>query len=357
MKVFKNGGRCKIICIEDGVKWAGKKIWKKGTVFAGTVPLQILSERSESKDNPNHSERSESKDIFNHNTNPESKQVERIIPTTIHPPQSKRPQQQSVIIPAMDITKINGVSIFQIQSLTNDGFIHGCTSRLNDDLPSPVFPAKINSLDKSVVLEFAKRLGLGNHKLVFQKQIHSDNITLIKKENLKEQITIIQDNDGLITNESGVCLISHSADCLSLMLAHVESGVIANAHCGRKGAILNLPVKLIVTMCREFGLIPTDIIAFLGTSIAASCYEVGDDVVQDLIKTDPTALGFLLRKKEKRFFDLRGYVFYQLTSIGVSPKNIHSQPLCSHCHEELFYSYRRDGKVLGSQIAFIGKRS
>ena len=247
------------------------------------------------------------------------------------------------------------MGIFQIQSLADAGFIHGFTTKDNDELPSPVFPAKPDLINPDTINAFADRLGLTNYKLVFQNQVHAGNITIIKKTDLKEQITVIPESDGLITNESGICLFSHSADCLSLVLVHVESGVIANAHCGRKGTILNLPIKLLLTMCREFGLIPTDITALMGTSIAALCYEVGDDVVTDLIEKDPTALGFLLKKDEKRFFDLRGYIFYQLTSMGVNSENIHSQSLCSHCHEDLFYSYRRDGKVLGSQVAFIGK--
>ncbi|MCD6216624.1 laccase domain-containing protein [bacterium] len=256
----------------------------------------------------------------------------------------------------MDFTQINGLSIFHTQSLLEKGFIHGFTSKRNEGLQSPVFPARTELIDSSVILDYAQRLGLANHKLVFQKQVHTDNITIVKSADLKEQITVIPENDGLITNEPDICLFSMSADCLSLILVHVESGVIANAHCGRKGTILNLPTKLLVTMCREFALMPTDITALLGTSIAAQCYEVGDDVVSELIEKDPTALGFLLKKDKKRFFDLRGYVFYQLTSMGVNPQNIHSQSLCSHCHEDLFYSYRRDGKVLGSQAGFIAKK-
>jgi copper oxidase (laccase) domain-containing protein len=35
------------------------------------------------------------------------------------------------------------------------------------------------------------------------------------------------------------------------------------------------------------------------------------------------------------------------------PENIDSQPLCSHCHDEFFFSYRRDGSVEGRMAAII----
>ena len=254
----------------------------------------------------------------------------------------------------MEYIEENGVGYFRSERLWELGIIHGLTTRKIAGVETPSFTSDLEKIADSAIFEFAARLGLEDFHFVFQEQIHSDDIAIITKDSLSTgQFTSIPKNDGLITNLPSVCLVTLSADCMSLLLVHPPSGTIANAHVGRRGAILGLPAKLIIRFSMEFGIPPSEILAIMGTTISGVCYEVGEDVVDELREKDPTGLGFLIVRDGKRFFDHRGYVFSQLISYGILPENIDSQPFCSHCYPELFYSFRRDRGILGKQAGFI----
>jgi polyphenol oxidase len=256
--------------------------------------------------------------------------------------------------PIMEYVEENGVGYFRSEKLRELGIINGFTTRNISGFDSPSFTSKPGEIPQSVLSTFSERLNLNDCHFVFQEQVHGDKITVLGKDELSDGLfTVIPQNDALITSISNVCLISLSADCMSLMLAHPQSGTIANAHVGRKGAILGLPAKLTIRLSIEFSIPPSEIIALMGTTISGSCYEVGKDVVDELKEKDPTGLGFLILRSGKRFFDHRGYVGSQLTSYGILPENIDSQPFCSHCYPELFYSYRRDSGITGRQAGFI----
>lgn len=252
----------------------------------------------------------------------------------------------------MKFIELGGFGIFKSELLESKNIQHAFTTKL---LPGnqTSFTSDPYQMDESALGDLLTELDLEDHKTVFQKQVHGDQITVVKNENLADKISVIPANDGLITNDPKISLVSLSADCMSLILAHPESGAIGNAHCGRMGALKNLPAKLVYAMCREYIILPHEIIAVMGTSISAMCYEVGDDVVDEIKNLDPTALGYLLKHDSRRYFDLRSYVYSQLLSVGIMPENIDSQSICSHCNDELFFSYRRDGSIEGRMAAII----
>ena len=45
-----------------------------------------------------------------------------------------------------------------------------------------------------------------------------------------------------------------------------------------------------------------------------------------------------------------------LKGLGVAGGNVVTTGLCTHCHPELFYSYRRDGRLTGSQMMWVRLR-
>jgi copper oxidase (laccase) domain-containing protein len=44
----------------------------------------------------------------------------------------------------------------------------------------------------------------------------------------------------------------------------------------------------------------------------------------------------------------------QILECGLLPERIHVVGACTVCHEELFFSYRRDGAATGRMLSFIG---
>jgi copper oxidase (laccase) domain-containing protein len=54
--------------------------------------------------------------------------------------------------------------------------------------------------------------------------------------------------------------------------------------------------------------------------------------------------------------DVRAANVHQLLAEGLQPESIHHVPDCTHCHPELYHSYRRDGPGSGRMISFVGFR-
>lgn len=144
----------------------------------------------------------------------------------------------------------------------------------------------------------------------------------------------------------GVLLGIKTADCLPVLLCHPASGCLALAHAGWRGATAGIALQAVKAMA-----VPAEeVLAALGPSIGPCCYEVGLDVAT-AAGTDSTHLQSIGEGKFR--FDLQGFVRSQLLAGGVLPSHIDRIPLCTSCHPDLFFSFRRDGST-GRLCAFLG---
>ena len=86
--------------------------------------------------------------------------------------------------------------------------------------------------------------------------------------------------DGLMTAEPGILLTIRIADCLPVLLVDPQRRVVAAVHAGWRGALARVIEKAVGDMRRAFGSDPRELIAAVGPSIRACCYEVGEEVVE-----------------------------------------------------------------------------
>ena len=77
--------------------------------------------------------------------------------------------------------------------------------------------------------------------------------------------------DGLVTAEPGVTLSVRAADCVPVLFADIEAGVIGACHCGRPGVVAGI-VPATVAAMRELG--AAAITAWVGPHVCGRCYEV-----------------------------------------------------------------------------------
>ena len=89
----------------------------------------------------------------------------------------------------------------------------------------------------------------------------------------------------------------------------------------------------------------------VGPHIGVCCYEVGDDVVE-AIGDDAV----FERRPEwpKPHLNLAEANRRQLVRAGVPERQIEISSLCTRCREDLFFSYRREGKGAGRLLSVIG---
>jgi YfiH family protein len=158
-----------------------------------------------------------------------------------------------------------------------------------------------------------------------------------------------------------------TADCLPILILDPVRKISAAVHAGWRGTILRITRKTLQILISEFGSNPGDLHVALGPAIGSCCYEVDDRVLIPFRKAIPEADRFIRvvfkkhgsgrRQTASPRLDLVGANRSELTSLGVPDENITSIDLCTSCHSELFFSYRRDGRPSGRHLAVTGFKS
>jgi purine-nucleoside/S-methyl-5'-thioadenosine phosphorylase / adenosine deaminase len=191
--------------------------------------------------------------------------------------------------------------------------------------------------------------------------------------------------DALITNHAQILLSVRVADCMPILLVDCQNRAVAAVHAGWRGALGRIVEKTVGEMRRVFHSRPEKLIAAIGPSIRACCYEVGEEVVdafrgrfarpEKFIRRgflEPTDSGAGNRRLPLFFsqappghqseehpgvyLDLVAVARYQLEQAGVLPAQIHVADYCTACRNDLFYSYRKEGSLAGRMMAVVGIR-
>jgi YfiH family protein len=136
------------------------------------------------------------------------------------------------------------------------------------------------------------------------------------------------------------------ADCVPVLVATKDGGEIAAIHAGWRG------VAAAVVHAGLAELKGRDLVAAIGPCIGSCCFEVGEEVVPQILAAagnDPAIVA--RREGAKAYLDLRRAVRIQLASAGVA--DIEDVPGCTRCDADRFFSFRRDGAASGRHLAVI----
>ncbi len=170
----------------------------------------------------------------------------------------------------------------------------------------------------------------------FMSQEHGNRIALIESV-----IEIDPVADSLVTGIPGINLAVQVADCIPLLLASKEA--VAAVHVGRKGLVNGVALRTLELM-RDMG--ATSISAIIGPAICGKCYEVSEDIFNEVVELHSLAAA---RRGGGSFaLDLPRALTAILEGEGVS---VSQEGNCTIEDSQLF-SYRRDG-VTGRQVGVI----
>lgn len=170
----------------------------------------------------------------------------------------------------------------------------------------------------------------------YMNQVHGNGVAIIESVTDEDPTA-----DSLVTGIPGISLAVQVADCIPLLLHSAES--VAAVHVGRKGLLNGVTIKTLEVM-RDMG--STDIRAIIGPSICGSCYEVSQEIYDEVIALHPAAASRTTHGNVS--LDLPAALRAVLTGQGVEIRDEFS---CTVENPELF-SYRRDG-VTGRQAGII----
>ncbi|OLZ60928.1 peptidoglycan editing factor PgeF [Amycolatopsis keratiniphila] len=179
----------------------------------------------------------------------------------------------------------------------------------------------------------ATELGLAEDRLAWMEQVHGRTATVVDGS----ETSAAEATDALVTAEPGLALVVLVADCVPLLLADAEAGVVAAVHAGRVGARVGV-VPAAVEAMRSLGAQPARIEALLGPAICGDCYEVPADMAADVEKHVPGSA--CKTRKGTPGLDLRAGLWRQLADLGVGKIGV--DPRCTNEDKTLF-SFRRDG--------------
>lgn len=159
--------------------------------------------------------------------------------------------------------------------------------------------------------------------------------------------------DAMITNLPNVPIMVLTADCVPILLFDPIKKVVAAVHAGWRGTVAQIVGKTIEAMRQQYHCQPSDILAAIGPSIGACCYEVGEEVAKAAEASLPKAATCFININNRRHYDLWEANQQQLIAKGVEKKNIDTLGLCTQCLHQHFFSSRANHGITGRMGAGI----
>lgn len=238
---------------------------------------------------------------------------------------------------------------------------------------SPVQSAPIPTALSDIWTRAARALALEPSELARMRQVHGDIVIRATRETALAR----PQADIAVCDDESLGVAVQAADCVPLLLADRRLGVVAAAHAGWRGLAQRVPSKTVHAMETVFGSRPADLIAAVGPSVGACCYEVGPDVRREcglhatggddftrwFVESPRVIAGNLSMpglpetpRDGHSFFDGWVAVNDQLRAAGVPDGSIYAAGLCTASHADYFWSYRREGTRAKRLVAAIRPR-
>ncbi len=174
--------------------------------------------------------------------------------------------------------------------------------------------------------------------LASARQIHSATV-------LPARAGACGEGDALWTDRAGLALSVITADCVPIVLS--GPGGIAAVHAGWRGLVNGVIPATLRALSGPF----PEWTAWIGPAIGSCCYEVGEDVAEQVVASAGDTVVAVPGPSGKPHLDLQRVARRQLEAAGVG--EVVCLERCTRCDEEKLSSYRRNGKQAGRNIAFI----
>ena len=174
--------------------------------------------------------------------------------------------------------------------------------------------------------------------MVRMRQVHGADVQVVDRPWLAHQAAHPPVADALVTDVPGVVLLVRVADCVPVLLADLDRGVVGAAHAGRPGLVAGI-VPATVARMRELG--AEKIVAWVGPHVCGRCYEVPATMRDEVSAVVPEA--FAETSWGTPAVDVGAGTVAQLRTAGAE---VVDASRCTMEDDDLF-SYRRQGAASG----------
>jgi YfiH family protein len=189
-------------------------------------------------------------------------------------------------------------------------------------------------------------------RLYMLSQVHGTASRLLTGEEDREAV-IREVGDITLSRAAGVACGVRSADCVPVLIGDRESGAVCAVHSGWRGTVANAAAAGVAALRALTGT-QGDLVASIGPHIEACCFEVGEDVADQLAGCSPLGRAAVWEEEGKRpRVELRRIVRAQLEATGIPRAQIDDVAGCTVCDRARFHSFRRDGARSGRMLSAI----
>jgi polyphenol oxidase len=243
------------------------------------------------------------------------------------------------------------------------GFLHGFTTRTGGVSRAPFDALNLGwkwGDDRACVDENHRRLlaASGARAMFRISQVHGTRVVRVRHGDDGTALSA-EEGDGLCTDEPGLALSVHVADCTPILMACSRTGACAALHAGWRGTVAGMARAGVESLRSEFGCKPEALHVALGPCIGRCCFEVGSEVVAAFVAAMPDACDagvVVTTLGSKPRIDLRRFQRLQLEAAGVPTGNIDVSDACTVCDpERRFFSYRKAGRATGQSLGFVAR--
>jgi YfiH family protein len=269
-----------------------------------------------------------------------------------------------------------GISYLVCDAIERAGFVNAFSTRLGGVSPFPAGAlnlAEFRGDDPANVKEnrrrFLRAIGVApDTRVVTARQTHSTDRVNIDETSTRDRSTgegeapRQPECDAMITRQQGVLLGIQTADCLPVLIVDPVTGTSAAIHAGWRGTAGRIVERTIADMMLSGGVSPRNCLAVLGPAACVECYEVGQDVIDRYKKEFGYWRRLLvgLTKEGKARLDIVAANLQQLMFCGFSENQIYVARFCTMHQNDLFFSYRREGKSnptgVGRLLSVVGRK-
>ena len=160
-----------------------------------------------------------------------------------------------------------------------------------------------------------KKINCSSRKLILLNQIHSNKFHFIGK-NFKFKKKKLK-GDALITNVKNIAIGVLTADCVPVLIYDKNLKIISAIHAGWKGAYIGI-IKKVIKFLLKSGSNSKDLIAVIGPGISQKNYEIQKEFKDKFLKKDKQNKIFFKLIKNKTYFSLNKYIYYELKKLSVN---------------------------------------
>lgn len=178
-------------------------------------------------------------------------------------------------------------------------------------------------------------------------QVHGT--TVVRAEDLSPSTTP-PEADGAVTSLVGQPLVVMTADCLPVVACDKAGTRVGVFHAGWKGLLAGVLEAGLGAMDRP----PTHLVVWIGPAIGPDSYQVGSEVHQAFLASDPAHEDDFVVDADRWKFDLAGAAARRLARFGVA--SITRSRWDTLRDDDLFFSHRRSsqaGQSCGRMGTFV----